>query len=136
MNIPLYVGNNIYLYDTITRWKTVWERVCEMAYEGDVAYSEIVTHPYKMRVEGIQNNNMDEKEHSNYYSKKSPKNYEEITLDDMWRKYSKRYADMGDPFVVPEFRRLHVPRALFESLGVYPWFRHSFPNCEITFWEQ
>ena len=115
MKIPLYVGNNVYLYDTLIGWKTVWERVCEMAYEGDVAYSEIITKPYSMRVEGISNDSLDEKTHSNYYSKKIPVNDFAITLDDMWKTYSKRYSDMNELFVIPEFKRLHVPRSLFES---------------------
>jgi len=40
-----------------------------------------------------------------------------------------------DPVVVPELKEIYVPRILFTCLGVFTWFRHSFPNCQILFWE-
>ena len=56
---------------------------------------------------------------------------DEITLDYMWEFYSRKYRNCG---IVPELKRLHVPRELFMCLGVQKWFEYSFPNCLVTFW--
>jgi len=58
------------------------------------------------------------------------KNVEELTLDFQWQKYQQL-----KPLVIPELKYIYVPKLLFESLGVYSWFRYSFPNCKIEFWE-
>jgi hypothetical protein len=105
-----------------------------MAYENEKPVSEIVTTPDRVRIDGIVIL-MNEKEQSNYYSRGLPLNSEVITLDHMWSYYSKVHGTK-EPKVVPQFEKLHVPRALFKSLGIGPWFRYSFPNCTITFWDE
>lgn len=134
MRAPLIVNERMYSYETIVVWKVVWDKICKMAYEQEPPVSDIITVPDRVRIEGIAVP-MDEKEQSRYYSRQLPINSDVITLDHMWSYYSKKHgAEM--PKIVPEFKRLHVPRALFKSLGIGPWFRHSFPNCDITFWEE
>lgn len=66
------------------------------------------------------------------------KNFDLITLNHTWSQASLVKNADGlpvEPFVVPELREIYVPRILFETLGVYTWFKHSFPNCSILFWE-
>ena len=134
MKAPLIVKDRMYSYETILVWKVVWDKICRMAYENEKPVSEIITIPDRVRMEGIAVP-MSEKEQADYYSRWLPDNSETITLDYMWSYYSKVHGTEM-PKVVPEFQKLHVPRGLFKSLGIGPWFRHSFPNCEITFWDQ
>lgn len=135
MKIPLIVKGRNYSQETLDSWTQVWETICKMAYEGNESISSMITSPSFMIVEELANDNLNEAEHSNYYKKRYPDNDYEITLDCMWKKYSRMYPT-HDPCVNLSFERLHVPRPLFESLGIYPWFRYSFPNCKITFWEE
>ena len=58
------------------------------------------------------------------------KNIEEMSLDFQWKNYNSL-----KPLVINELKYIFVPKILFESLGVYAWFRYSFPNCRIDFWE-
>jgi hypothetical protein len=134
MKTPLIVDNRMYSYQTIVVWKVVWDKICRMAYENESPVSEIITIPDRARIEGIAFPT-DEQKQSQYYRRQDPLNSDLITLDNMWIHYSKKHGSEM-PKVVPEFERLHVPRALFKSLGIGPWFRHSFPNCMITFWEE
>ncbi len=72
------------------------------------------------------------------YKNTNPTDFDKLTLDYVWKEYSEKRDSNNnfiEPQVVPELRYLFVPRVLFESLGVYTWFRHSFPNCVIMFWE-
>lgn len=134
MRIPLIVENRMYLYETIVGWKIVWDTICKMAYENEKPVSEIIVVPGHVRIEGISIR-MSEQKHAEYYRRGLPINSDVITLDHMWKYYSKQHgAEM--PKVVPEFEHLHVPRGLFNSLGVIPWFRHSFPNCTVSFWDE
>jgi hypothetical protein len=134
MKAPLIVNERMYSYETILSWKVVWDKICRMAYENEKPISEIVAIPDRVRMEGIAVP-MNEKEQANYYSRGLPLNSEVLTLDHMWTYYSKLHGTEM-PKVVPEFQKLHVPRALFKSLGIGPWFRYSFPNCTITFWDE
>ncbi len=94
-------------------WKSVWETICKMAYENGPLYEKIIIEP---KVIELSLN-------------------EEDTLDYTWKKYSKKHGSKM-PNVIPEFKELYVPRHLFEDLGIYPWFRYSFPNCHIQFWDE
>jgi hypothetical protein len=134
MRIPLIVDDNAYSYETVVSWKVVWDKICKMSYELEPPVAEIVTTPDRVRIEGIAVP-MTEQKQSEFYSRQIPTNSDVITLDHMWSYYSKKHG-VEVPEIVPEFKKLHVPRALFKSLGIGPWFRHSFPNCEITFWEE
>lgn len=136
MKLPLIVKGRNYSQETVDDWSQVWETICKMAYEGKQTTSAILTTPSFMMVEESANDNLSEGEHSSYYRKKYPDNEYDITLDCTWKKYSRMYSHMKDPLINLGFERLHVPRPLFESLGIYPWFRYSFPNCKITFWEE
>jgi hypothetical protein len=133
MRAPLVVKNNLYSYETILSWKVVWDKVCRMAYENEKVVSAIQTYPDGATID-LSAADMTERDHSIYYRNQSPANCDVITLDYTWKYYSTLYGSMT-PNVVPEFKHLHVPRSLFESLGVHSWFRHSFPNCALTFWD-
>lgn len=105
--------------DVVKKWQSVWDQVCLMAYEHRNITDKIIVHP-------------DSPMEQYFYERNKCSNAEEITLDHMWQKYS--YS--GDNvFVIPELQRIYVPRSLFECLGVYAWFKYSFPNCVIDFWE-
>ena len=93
-------------------WESVWKCICEMAYENRPPCEKIIMKPGE-----IENSTK-----------------EEDTLTYTWKIYSKKHGSTM-PGVVPEFKELYIPRHLFQDHGVYPWFRHSFPNCQIHFWE-
>lgn len=93
-------------------WKEVWEKICKMAYENDIPCEKIIIE------QNMLQDSIDE----------------ENTLDYTWKIYSKKHGT-NMPNTVLEFKELYVPRHLFENLGIYPWFRYSFPNCKISFWE-
>lgn len=105
--------------DVIKKWQGVWNQLCLMAYERRYITSKLMIYPETLNEQY-------------FYERNSCKNSDELTLDYMWQKYSglKKEAQ-----VVPELTRIYVPRSLFECLGVYAWFKHSFPNCKIQFWE-
>lgn len=100
-------------------WKSIWQHVCEMAYFRKNIIESIVLPP------------------ENYDELKRNK-CKEMTLDYTWKFWSQLRDSNGmyhDALVVPELKEIYVPRILFETLGVYAWFNHSFPNCSIHFWE-
>ena len=134
MKIPLIVKGRNYSQETVDSWVQVWETICKMAYEGEENTTSIITSPSFMIVEENANDNLDEAEQSNYYKKRYPDNDYEITLDCTWKKYSRMYSHLNNSLINLGFERLHVPRPLFENLGIYLWFKYSFPNCKITFW--
>jgi hypothetical protein len=106
--------------DVIEKWQSVWKQVCDMAYERKNIVEELVVTPES------QNEML-------FYARNNCSNAEEITLDYTWKQYSS-FAHPEGPLVVPELKRIYVPCSLFECLGVYSWFKHSFPNCEIQYW--
>ena len=134
MIIPLVVENKYYAKDTVVLWKITWERICGMAYENRDICQEIITLPGVMFVNGDVITRSNEEEHAIYYSQRIPDNHEQIIFDATWRVFSKKYGAPYELFVVPQLTRLHIPRDLFDSLGVSQFFRHCFPNCRITFW--
>ena len=119
MEIPLVINDNEYAISTVEGWKTIWEKICCMAYENNNYIENLIVEESQSDLE--------------IYNKKTPKNDEEITLDYYWKQYSRKHGSTM-PSVVHELKRLHVPRCLFENLGIYKWFQHSFPDCVITFW--
>lgn len=132
--IPLLVENKLYAKDTVVWWIIVWERICRMAYENTDICQELITLPGGMVIDGVSSYRNDESEHEQYYQMRFPDNYHEILFDSTWRRISKKFGAPYDVFIIPQLRRLHVPRSLFQSLGVMQFFSHSFPNCRITFW--
>jgi hypothetical protein len=111
--------------EVVERWQMVWNNICNMAYyrKGIVTY---------VTTDSIEYNNI-----LRYHSLKSS-NFDEITLDHTWKKYSSIKNNNGDflePLVVPEVQEIYIPRVLFDTLGIHEWFKHSFPNCSISFWE-
>lgn len=105
--------------EIILEWQAFWSRLCTMAYTREDIAEELCVYP-KTNNEAV------------FYERNCCSNLDTLHLDHMWEKYSKQYHEA---LVVPELKKIHVPRALFECLGVYKWFEYSFPNCEITFWE-
>jgi len=63
--------------------------------------------------------------------------FEECTLDHEFKRIAtitNSHGEFIEPHVVPELVYLKAPKVLFEQVGVYAWFRHSFPNCKLEFW--
>jgi len=133
MEIPLIIRNSLYDVETVNAWQFVWETVCLMAYERKSMVKELITTPGLLVIDGMVNTSKLEPEHSAIYSERLPHNYDEITLDYMWKIYSRNHDDVQ---VIDSFKRLHVPRALFEDLGIKKWFEYSFPNCKVTYWNE
>jgi len=116
--------------DVVKKWQSFWEKICDIAYFRKDVVSEL---SFIMDVLGSR------AEYNDIctWSLTAP-NFEEITLHHSWEKVSK-LKDENDnyvePAVVPELREIYVPNVLFQTSGVFEWFKHSFPNCEIFFWE-
>jgi hypothetical protein len=111
--------------ETVEKWQAIWRQVCDMAYYRKNITTMIIVPicDYSTLVG---------------YSRSGCTNFEQITLDYEWQKISSVRGENGDcldALVVPELTEMYVPRILFETLGVFPWFQHSFPNCTILFWE-
>lgn len=134
MRVPLVVHMNVYGYETTSKWQAVWSDLCRMAYETHFCET-LMTYPDSVEFEDVVHDTLPESAHSRFYAKQSPDNSEVLTLDYTWKRYSRTYADKM-PRVVPTFKHLRVPKALFESLGVAAWFKHSFPNCKVTYWDE
>ena len=134
MEIPLCIENEFYTNETVIPWQSVWNHVCKMAYEHNDICDEIIIKPNGMNIGGNKTSSKREWVHAGMYEEAYPLNRYEITLDFMWKKYNQIYRT-GMPHVVPQLKRLHVPKALFENLGVKQWFEHSFPNCQIMYWD-
>jgi hypothetical protein len=111
---------------TIEKWQSVWQHICEMAYHRNNITDQIQ----------IYHNN--DYETLMKYKNICPNDFEKLTLDYTWKKVSAVRDSNGeyiDVQVVPELVYIYIPRILFETLGVYAWFKVSFPNCKIIFWE-
>jgi len=105
---------------TVNAWKDVWDAVLNMAYlQKDKVERIIVTS------ENPKDNE--------YYSKKIPSNYHDITFESAWLNFCAK--NKIESQVVPQLKEIFVPKALFECLGVYSFFMYSFPNCVIKFWD-
>ena len=109
----------------VKQWQSMWQHICDMAY-----YRKNITDTLYVS----------ENDYTSLlkYRMSNCKNFHKLTLDYEWQKISNLRDDNGDflePLVVPELKQIYVPRILFESVGVYPWFKHSFPNCTIMFLE-
>jgi hypothetical protein len=135
MKMPLYIHGNSYDRATVEAWQQVWDTICKMAYEKKDICESIVTRPGIMHVNGRVVPDNRESVHSCEYNRKEPVNSYFLTLDNIWRQYSQLHGTKM-PHVVPEFKELIVPYTLYECLGVHAWFRHSFPNCKVYFWDE
>lgn len=135
MNIPLFIHGNRYEEVTIDAWQCIWDKICKMSYEGTDICERIVTRPGVMHINGRVVQDRRETTHSQEYSRREPLNDYFLSLDNIWKQYSGLYGS-ADVKVIPELKQLVVPRALYESLGVQQWFRYSFPNCVVTFWNE
>lgn len=132
MEIPLCIESEYYTDTTVQAWQNVWNSICSMAYEQQNLCEEILTHPNGVTINGYHTNTKGSSVHSGVYEEAYPLNRYEITLDYMWKKYNETHKEM--PHVVSCLKRLHVPKPLFENLGIKQWFEHSFPNCTVTYW--
>jgi hypothetical protein len=104
--------------EKVAQWQTIWSQICDMAYLRENITDKIIVYPESELAKAHYNNNRCQ-------------NADELTLDYTWEIYSRKYPVVH---VVPEFKELYIPAALFESLGITQWFKHSFPNCVVTFW--
>lgn len=134
MEISLFIDGKMYDNCTVDAWQTVWEKICKMSYEGTEICEEMVTVPGILHINGKILRDTRESTHSNEYRRLEPVNTYFLTLDNMWKQYSHLYGS-AKLKVVPEFKKLVVPQALFECLGVQQWFRYSFPNCKVYYWK-
>jgi hypothetical protein len=135
MEVPLYVRNKQLSMETIEGWRVVWQKICTMAYEQKSLAEKIITRPGKMNIDGRLYEVKSESFHTKIYSSEDIINQYFATLDYTWKEFSKQYGT-SMPHVVPELREIHVPRVLFENMGVRAWFNHSFPNCRVFFWDE
>ena len=135
MEVHLFIDGNMYHTHTLEAWQNVWEKICKMAYEGTDICEEIVTYPGFLNINGRIINDRRESAHTLEYRRLEPVNSYFLTLENMWKQFSHLYADKY-PLVVPEFKKLVVPYCLYNCLGVNSWFKHSFPNCKLYFWEE
>ena len=110
--------------EIVQKWQAIWKQVCDMSYRRENITS-IIYVPISEYTTLLE------------YRKHST-NFDKITLDCEWQKISvilDKHGDFLEALIVPELKEIYVPRILFEAIGVYPWFKHSFPNCTIVFWE-
>lgn len=135
MEIPLFINGNRYEEHTVEQWQQVWDLICKMAYEKTNICEAIITTPGFLHINGTVFNDKSQKTHSYEYGRAQPVNTYFLTLDNVWKQYSNLYGPQM-PHVIPELKVLVVPRVLYDSLGVSNWFRYSFPNCKVTFWEE
>lgn len=133
--IPLYTDGIMYCAQTIDQWQYVWDKLCKMTYEEKEICESVITRPSILCIDGLIMNDTSELTHSHQYKNPKYVNVEFLTLDNIWKQYSHIYGPI-QPKVIPELKKLVVPKCLFECLGVRSWFRHSFPNCEVVFWEE
>lgn len=134
MEVPLFVNGGMYESHTIESWQYVWDKICKMAYEGQGICESIVTRPGILHIDGRVIQDKTEVTHSKEYARQSNMNSYFLTLDNIWKQYSHLH-NTKMPGVVPELKELVVPFVLYNDLGIEPWFRYSFPNCKVTFWE-
>ena len=134
MEIVLNIDGNMYDETTVGIWQVVWHKLCSMAYTRSNICRSIVIKPGPMIINNRYVLDKRELSHSREYSRIEPLNRDKLTLEYMWKKYSHAYGNKY-PEVVPELKELVVPYSLFVCLGVNSWFRHSFPNCKVRFWE-
>jgi hypothetical protein len=132
MEIPLFLNGRVYENHTVDGWQCVWDKICRMAYEGRDVCESIVTKPGITYVDGKIVEGLS---HSQMYSNNDPINHYFLTLENIWKQYSQLYP-YEYPKVIPELKELVVPYHLYNCLGVRSWFKHSFPNCVVTYWEQ
>lgn len=135
MEIPYYLDGKMYDNVTIEAWQEVWDRVCRMAYEKRDICESIVTKPGIMHINGRIIHDKRESTHVREYCRLEPINHYFLTLENIWKQYSQLYSP-NDPDVILEFKELIVPRCLYECLGVSQWFKYSFPNCKVSFWDE
>jgi hypothetical protein len=111
--------------EEVKRWQSIWHKVCDMAYHRRNVLTTITIVP-------------EQGEYSKLIEYHAKYDIEPIKLDFIWKRVSQLRDENNaflQPLVVPELREIYVPRLLFESKGVYAWFKHSFPNCVLFFWE-
>lgn len=134
MEIPIVIRYNHYREETVDKWRDVWSTICEMCYNGNRIAKSIIVLPGSIQIDEELSLNPSEQDHCEIYRMRDWSNDNVITLDHTWKKFSKT-AGPRNLLVVPEFKELHVPKSLFDSLGVTQWFRHCFPNCKVTYWD-
>jgi hypothetical protein len=135
MEMPLYIHGNMYESVTLEAWQEIWDRICKMAYENKDICERIVTRPGILHVNGHIVSDKRESTHSAEYARREPVNSYFLTLENVWKQYS-HFHGTQLPGVVPEFKELVVPYSLYNCLGVQAWFRHSFPNCKVFYWDE
>ena len=110
--------------ETIQKWQNVWKKLLDMAYFRKQITSEL----------SIQNNEL----HDLYTWARNEPEFDRLTFDYMWERYS-FYRDsenrLLEPLQVPELQRMYIPNVLFECIGNKTFMATSFPNCELSFWE-
>jgi hypothetical protein len=110
---------------TIEKWQGIWNHVCQMSF-------------YRKKIVEQLQISIDDYDALLRYKNIHSLEFEKLTLDYTWKQFSQIRESNGDFIdikVVPELTFIYVPRILFETLGVYAWFKSSFPYCVICFWE-
>ena len=111
------IGNMI-PEDHVKGWQLVWTMILNMTYHGtDILPSFNVDLPF-------------DKEWKN------ESNFEEVTFEYMWKRYSKlkdKNGNILEPKPVNELKNLAIPRFLFDCLGSSVFMTYCFPNCKVTY---
>lgn len=110
--------------NVIIKWQFIWQKICDMAYSRKRISDRVLIEKFNYT------------ELLNYMINSS--NFEQITLDYIWKQVSSQKNSDGsyvEALIVPELKEIYVPRILFSTPGVFHWFKHSFPNCSISYWE-
>lgn len=100
-------------------WQGIWKAICEMAFYRNNILEEITILPKN-------------KNEIAFYERNKARNLDSILFETTYKTYT---CELDDVQVVPELKKLVVPQSLFYFLGVRSFFKYSFPNCVITFWE-
>ena len=120
LNITQSYYDTYYDINTVSSWQKVWDRILSMAYlEAN-------------KVEKLLVFTKDSSDNT-FYKRKIPRNYPDINFEYAWSEFTRNYK--GEIQIVPELKEIFVPRSLFECVGVYSFFKYSFPNCVIRFWD-
>lgn len=100
----------------VKNWQTVWSSLLNMTYlEKDIVSSMDITLPFDK-------------------SWQNASNFQEVTFEYMWQKYSMARDDNGnylEPKPVPELKNLTVPLFLFKCFGSSVFLQNCFPNCTL-----
>lgn len=106
--------------EVVDYWQDIWDKICRMSYEDEETCSEIITNPPFGR-------------NTHFYERNNCANAYTLTFSFTLDFYKLIYSDTTQK-IVPELKKLSVPKCLFGVEENMHWFLKTFPNCTIEFW--